>query len=969
MGSRRRIIGLVIRRAGGFVAVLMALALVLGIFTVLPWSAGVREKMSAPVEAASTVTYVTVDSGGNSYGVTQRCLVRTSAGVLYLFYDQVEGPVFKVFYTSSVDNGDSWAVATVVDTASSSVYVDIDSVGTIHILYSQWSWNTSYVRYRQFSGGIMGAAETVASVLLATAGVYPGGMYVDSSNNVHVVYDYCTYGLYTIKYKERVSGAWSGATSIGVVSGTSMCIPRIGPYGAGGVDVLVGWSGGWGVDDTFYAKERVSGSWGSAKTVGARVDMDAQMFLGRDANIYFGGDALYMAYNAGGTWVSSALGAYPCKQLAVGASIYGSAVFADDLGPPNGFFGWNSGAVSSWGMSGGGTNAIGACNQDKNLDDTFYTAYSGFASGAYTLGIRVEVLSDPGTAPTVDTRLVTDITADAATLNGFLNYDGGSNCQYSFYYGQTSASGTPPTSWVQTLWQGSITSGTEFEAEVSGLSYGVYYGVKALCRNEDATASGGWVYCNIGVIDPIIYTQAASRVSVTTARLNAYVGYDGGQPDPPGAYVRFQYGTPQQAFCINDDSAEHVYGSNWAAQTFTVGADDYDAVAVGLKLYKAGSPGDLTIALYDTSGSPAMPDSELVSTTLAASTVTADTAGQWYVVTLSGTTLSGTGEYAVVLSCTGDGSNHFHWLKNQTTATYTGGTLAESTDSGSTWAAATGTQDGMFAVFSAYTDGAWVGRYITGDLPTADIPGLTPGTLYRFRAQIYNSHTGSGSPVDGEELWFVTATSIEDPTNLLAVAVSGSEVSLAWVKGLGSYSTMIRYQEGGYPETYVAGTQGYFSTSSSTVITGLRQGHTYYFRAWAFAPDAYWSTGYTQGVATTLAVGKAAGADAPPDNSYWFLNPSPAKIEGAPGYAILAWQSDTLGVPIGSWACMVSAVLVMLIGAVVLIVGRSALYALLTMCVISFAASMAGLTPMWIMFVMAVIGTAVIGIAPHQRTA
>jgi hypothetical protein len=128
----------------------------------------------------------------------------------------------------------------------------------------------------------------------------------------------------------------------------------------------------------------------------------------------------------------------------------------------------------------------------------------------------------------------------------------------------------------------------------------------------------------------------------------------------------------------------------------------------------------------------------------------------------------------------------------------------------------------------AYTfDTSWTGSVTTGQTFSADITGLTQGTLYYFVAQVKNS-AGSGT---GSELIFLTKP--EAPANLVATIASSTQINLSWTKGIGANRTKVLRKTGSYPTNYNDGTVVYFDTGTSVSDTGLSANTTYYYRAWS----------------------------------------------------------------------------------------------------------------------------------------
>jgi hypothetical protein len=133
-----------------------------------------------------------------------------------------------------------------------------------------------------------------------------------------------------------------------------------------------------------------------------------------------------------------------------------------------------------------------------------------------------------------------------------------------------------------------------------------------------------------------------------------------------------------------DNSWTWLYGSYWRAQTFTPSVA-HTITSVKLKIFRVGAPGTINVCIRATSsGQPS--GSDLCSGTINGDSLTTDTGGAWYEITLGGGYgLSAGTTYAIVVRATsGDGSNYVGW-RADSTPTYGGGILLTSSNSGSSW--------------------------------------------------------------------------------------------------------------------------------------------------------------------------------------------------------------------------------------------------------------------------------------------
>lgn len=144
-----------------------------------------------------------------------------------------------------------------------------------------------------------------------------------------------------------------------------------------------------------------------------------------------------------------------------------------------------------------------------------------------------------------------------------------------------------------------------------------------------------------------------------------------------------------------DDGSATVQGINWYAQTFTPSVA-HKITSVKLKLYRTGSPGEITLSIRATSGNHPT-GADLCSGTTDGDTLTTDTAGEWREITLgAGYDLVAGTKYAIVVRVlTGDIDNKAHWRWDATSPSYTRGNLELSLNSGSSWTSYTG-HDLMF---------------------------------------------------------------------------------------------------------------------------------------------------------------------------------------------------------------------------------------------------------------------------------
>jgi len=141
-----------------------------------------------------------------------------------------------------------------------------------------------------------------------------------------------------------------------------------------------------------------------------------------------------------------------------------------------------------------------------------------------------------------------------------------------------------------------------------------------------------------------------------------------------------------ETYNTGEDSAFFIYDVNWRGQTFTPSIT-HPITSIKLLLYRSGLPRTITVSIRATDGDGKPIGDDLCSGTYDGDTVTTDATGAWYEITLgSGTVLSASTKYAIVVRITGgDAYNYIAWKCDGSSPTYSGGSYANSSDSGSTW--------------------------------------------------------------------------------------------------------------------------------------------------------------------------------------------------------------------------------------------------------------------------------------------
>ena len=137
------------------------------------------------------------------------------------------------------------------------------------------------------------------------------------------------------------------------------------------------------------------------------------------------------------------------------------------------------------------------------------------------------------TAPSVETKPATNVTATNATLNGSANPHG-SETSYYFEYGTTTSYG----SVTGEAGAGSGTASVEVSKAIAGLLGDTTYHYRLVARNSVGTSYGNDQSFTTSVTAPSVETKPATNVTATNATLN-------GSANPHGSETSyyFEYGT------------------------------------------------------------------------------------------------------------------------------------------------------------------------------------------------------------------------------------------------------------------------------------------------------------------------------------------------------------------------------------------------------------------------------------------
>ena len=329
------------------------------------------------------------------------------------------------------------------------------------------------------------------------------------------------------------------------------------------------------------------------------------------------------------------------------------------------------------------------------------SAFNGTGTGTATISIAItEVLT---AAPTVTTQAVTAIAPTTATGNGNITALGTANpTAYGVCWNST---GSPTTANSKTN-KGAISVTGAFTANMTGLTAGTKYYVRAFATNSVNTSYGNEVTFTtlVPVSAPTVTTQAVTAIAPTTATGNGNITALGSANPTAYGVCWNTTGSPTTANSKTDKGAISATGAFMA---------DMAGLTAGTKYY---------VRAFATNSVNTVYGNQVTFTTLSAPTVTTQA-----VTAIAITTATGNGN----ITALGSPNPTAYGVCWNTTGSPT--TADSKTDKGAISAT-----------------GAFM----------ADIAGLTAGTKYYVRAFA----TNSVNTVYGNQLTFNTLVPVTAPT-------------------------------------------------------------------------------------------------------------------------------------------------------------------------------------------------------------
>ncbi|RDB03692.1 hypothetical protein [Runella aurantiaca] len=167
-------------------------------------------------------------------------------------------------------------------------------------------------------------------------------------------------------------------------------------------------------------------------------------------------------------------------------------------------------------------------------------AYAKNQTNIVVYGSIVNVTAAAATCtvnPTVSTAAASNITQTTAVVGGKIDNEGGGNCQVSEYGHiwtvSTNADPTVLTNGGKTTKTAAISSGGTFSSDITGLTAGTIYKVRAYAKNQTnivvygsiVNVTAAAVACTV---NPTVSTAAASNITQTTAVVGGKIDNEGG---------------------------------------------------------------------------------------------------------------------------------------------------------------------------------------------------------------------------------------------------------------------------------------------------------------------------------------------------------------------------------------------------------------------------------------------------------
>jgi hypothetical protein len=201
---------------------------------------------------------------------------------------------------------------------------------------------------------------------------------------------------------------------------------------------------------------------------------------------------------------------------------------------------------------------------------------------------------------------------------------------------------------------------------------------------------------------------------------------------------------------------------------------------------------------------------------------------------------------------------------------------------------------------------SYSGAWQTGDSPYLDITGLVASKVYYFNVQASN---GIADNTTGTSTSFTTESGVSAPTNVSAI-MTGTTVTLSWVRGTGAPQTKVRFAVNGCPTDNTSGTALPITIQSTYLHTGLTQGNDYCYLLWGYDPVVGYSSTAVTVHATTTSENTTVSENATVFPAGFLSDPDASRLNGKFFLdPIMQKNAESAGMPI-NWFYLIICIVI-----------------------------------------------------------
>ncbi len=350
-----------------------------------------------------------------------------------------------------------------------------------------------------------------------------------------------------------------------------------------------------------------------------------------------------------------------------------------------------------------------------------------------------------------------------------------------------------------------VVAGGGAHADLAGVTADQHHNQAHAIDGADHTASGltvghvltaltpttfGFAEAAGGVENPLLLAAAAEPVTITLQRCNGTLSEPSrvSANDAIGLLNSSAYWTDTTGYALKesvstgDTGSTAIYGVYWAGVTFVTTAA-YNLIRVGMKMYRAGSPGTVTISIRATSGGLPTGD-DLVTTTFDGNTLGTTSPGAFvYVDFPTALSVSNATTYAIIVRALSGNMSNLVYLR-LTSTSYSNYKKINSSNSGSSWSSSSGPY--LFETYAAVETGDYRNVAQIGGYAEEAHTSTTGASYFRFDT------TASGSTTPREVMRLTSAGILRLPVSLTASRLVASDAS----KGLASVADLSAWVAG-----------------------------------------------------------------------------------------------------------------------------------------------------------------------------